>query len=88
MEYEFLNIEKELERLIPAIAELAAKEFYSQSIVFEGTDELIDLRREFYWLLGSRRIERTYAWENKLAKACYDKRMEMKDKHTTPWNEE
>jgi hypothetical protein len=76
MAYEFLNIEKELERIIPAIAELSAREFYSHGITFEGTDELIDLRRELYWLLGSRRIEGTYAWENKLAKACYDRRME------------
>jgi hypothetical protein len=77
MAYEFLNIEKELERLIPAIAELAAKEFYSQSIVFEGTDELIELRKEFYWLLSSQRIPRTYMWENKCHAAYYKKRMEM-----------
>jgi hypothetical protein len=77
MAYEFLNIEKELERLIPAIAELAAKEFYSQSIVFEGTEELIALRKEFYWLLSSQRIPRTYMWENKCHKAYYEKRIEM-----------
>jgi hypothetical protein len=65
MAYEFLDVEKELERIIPAIAELAAKEFYSQSIVFEGTEDLIALRKEFYWLLSSQRIPRTYVWENK-----------------------
>jgi hypothetical protein len=77
MAYEFLDIEKELERLIPAIAELAAKEFYAQSIVFEGTEELIALRKEFYWLLSSQHIRRTYPWENKLGKACYERRTEM-----------
>ena len=77
MAYEFFDIEMELERLIPAIAVLATKEFYSQGIV---SKELIDLRREFYWLLGSRRIARTYDWENKLNNACYAKRMELLEK--------
>jgi hypothetical protein len=77
MAYKFFDIETELERLIPAIAELAAKEFYSQSIVFEGTEELIALRKEFYWLLSSQRIPRTYMWENKCHAAYYKKRIEM-----------
>jgi hypothetical protein len=82
MTYEFLNIEKELERIIPAIAELAAKESIATSFEWEGANDLIALRMEFYWLLNSRRIPRTYAWENKLAEACYDKRIEVKREHT------
>ena len=88
MAYEFLDVEKELVRIIPVIAKLSAREFYSPGLVFEGTTELIKLRKEFYWLLSSQRIERTYAWENKLNHICHMERMAMKAQHTTPRNEE
>lgn len=77
MAYEFFDIEKELERLIPVIAELSAQESRSNPLTWTERDrkELCDLRREFYWLLSSQRVPRTYHWENTLAFVCREKRL-------------